>query len=435
MRTYLALSLAFLLGPASLAVSVVLSGPMSGRASAQAPLLPELRRAARRARREPEPHQHYARALLRAGDFRGAEREFRVAARLSRNAPSALLEVAEAVFASGDWNASRRACRDLERLTERDSAWSRVCRAKAFLVGQRSARAFEELALALEEMPDLFEAHLALGDAHRFRADAEQGLQAYQRAAELNPSSAAPHLGMGLLHLAMNRPEPALRELREAHRLESSWPEVQRALGQMVPTDEGLPLLRAAAAGYPTWAAAQADLGQAEFQAGNLDEALAALTRALEIDPELAPAHATLGHVLLARGDQEAAEASFRSALERVPNDSHTATALAGLFELTERYEEALEGFRAAADMNPSDPTPLLRGAQLALRLGRSLLASAYLDRALDQHAQHAGVLELYGDVMRARGDSTRARSFYQDALRVSDGADRARVQEKLNAL
>ena len=89
-------------------------------AQAQAPLLPDLQRAARRARTEAAPHRAYARALLRAGRFRDAEREFKVAARLSRNQPSALLEVAEATFATGDWNAARRACTAIETATEQN---------------------------------------------------------------------------------------------------------------------------------------------------------------------------------------------------------------------------------------------------------------------------------------------------------------------------
>ncbi|MBK7778861.1 MAG: tetratricopeptide repeat protein [Sandaracinaceae bacterium] len=423
---------------ALLAALVVLGACMAlpaSEAQAQAPLLPDLQRAARRARTEAAPHRAYARALLRAGRFRDAEREFKVAARLSRNQPSALLEVAEATFATGDWNAARRACTAIETATEQHSAWSRVCRAQAFLVGQRSARAFEELELALAEMPDLAQAHLALGDAHRFRADTEQALRAYRRAAELDATSAAPHLGMGLLYAATGRRDEAIAALREAQRLEGSWPAVQRALGQLLPPEEGLPLLRAAAEGYPDWAAAQADLGRAEQLAGHPAEARAALTRALQLDPELAPAHATLGLVQLAQGEREAAEASFRHALQLVPNDAATATALADLFAATERYEEALEQYRAAADMSPSDPTPLLSGARLAVRLGRSLFATAYLDLALERRPGNWGALDLYGDVMLARGDRARARTYFQDALRAAPVEARAGIEAKLRGL
>ena len=71
-------------------LALALSGALvvdAAAARAQAPLLPELQRAARRARTEAAPHRAYARALLRAGQFRNAEREFKVAARLSRNDP------------------------------------------------------------------------------------------------------------------------------------------------------------------------------------------------------------------------------------------------------------------------------------------------------------------------------------------------------------
>jgi tetratricopeptide (TPR) repeat protein len=289
--------------------------------------------------------------------------------------------------------------------------------------------------VALREMPDLAEAHLALGDAHRFRADTENALAAYRRASQLDPTSAAPHLGMGLLYAATSRHSEAVTALREAQRLEGSWPEVQRALGQLVGGEEGLELLRAAAAGNPTWALAQAELGRAEQVAGHYAEARAALSRALAIDDALAPAHAALGRVQFAEGEHEAAEASYRRALELVPNDAETANALAELFAVTERYEEALEGYRSAADMNPADPAALLAGARLAARLNRTLFATAYLDRALEQHPGNVDVLELYGDVMLARGDRPRARSYYDQALRTAPPAARTRIEAKVAAL
>ncbi|MCA9579594.1 MAG: tetratricopeptide repeat protein, partial [Myxococcales bacterium] len=168
---------------------------------------------------------------------------------------------------------------------------------------------------------------------------------------------------------------------------------------------------------------------------GHYAEARAALSRALSLDSGLAPAHAALGHVQVAQGELPAAEASFRRALELVPNDAETASALADVFAATERYEEALEGYRGAADMNPSDPTPLLTGARLAIRLGRPLFATAYLDRALEQHPGNADALELYGDVMVARNDRTRARAYYQQALAAATGEDQARLRTKLAGL
>ena len=85
--------------------------------------------------------------------------------------------------------------------------------------------------------------------------------------------------------------------------------------------------------------------------------------------------------------------------------------------------------------MSPSDPTPLLSGARLAVRLGRSLFATAYLDLALERRPGNWGALDLYGDVMLARGDRARARTYFQDALRAAPVEARAGIEAKLRGL
>lgn len=414
-----------------LALSMVVPEP----ASAQAPALPELRRSARRRSAGPDERRAYAVALQRAGQYREAQREFGVVARLRRRDPAALLEAAQAVFASGDFRASRRACRTLERDTERDSVWSRVCRAQAFLVAHRSTRAFEELEVALAESPDLYEAHLALGEAHRYRAAVDEALASYRRAAELRPESAAPHLGIGRLYAAVGRTDESVAALRRAHELEPSWPAVQYELGSQLSGPEGLALLRSAVAGRPEWAAAEASLGQALFEAGDFPAAQATLERAIALDDDNAPAHATLARTLFAQDALSEAEAAARRAVELVRNDAATTQLIGDIEARTERYEEALETYRSAADMVPRDPTPLIAGARLAMRLNRNLLAAAYLDRALDINQANAVVLELYGDVMLARRNRARARSYWTDAIAGQGDVDRDAIRAKIAAL
>jgi hypothetical protein len=64
------------------------------------------------------------------------------------------------------------------------------------------------------------------------------------------------------------------------------------------------------------------------------------------------------------------------------------------------------------------------------------VLASGFLDRALDATPDLAVALALYGDVMVARRDVTHARDYYTRALSGSgELPDRARVEAALAAL
>ncbi len=414
-------------------LALLLAAPAT--VSAQETALEERAAAARANRRDPEAQAAYGRALLRAGRYREASRALQAAARLERRSPEALYDVARVAFAQGDYRAAQRACRPIERI-ERDSTIARVCRARAFLVWNRSARAFEELEAALAQAPSDFEALLAMGDAHRLRADVPAAEGAYRRAAQANAGSAEPHLGLGRLYAAASRRDDAVRALRRALELDAASPEVLYELGRLLGgTEEARSLLGRAVAGRPSWAEAQVALGDALLEAGQNAEAETAFGRAVELNERLAEAHAGLGRAKTAQGEHEEAEAALQRALELVPNWQETALALAALYEATERWERAFEQYRHAADLDPRNPVPLLSAARLAIRLNRDVLAAGFLDRILAQRASHAAALALYGDVMRARGDRARARQYYERALGGEGRVDRARVQRALREL
>lgn len=404
-------------------------------AAAQETVLEERATAARENRRDPEAQAAHGHALLRAGRFREATRAFQAAARLQRRSPEALFDVARVPVEQGDYRAARNACRPIERI-ERNGVWARVCRARADLVRNRSARAFEELEAALTAEPRHFEALMALGDAHRLRAAVGDAETAYRRAAEVEPRSHRPHLGLGLLYAAAGRRDDAVRSLRRGLELDASSPKLAYELGKLLGgSDEARRLLARAVEARPAWPEAQVALGDALLAAGQHAEAEAAFARAIELNARSAEAHAGLGRAKMAQGEHDEAEAALERALELVPNWQATALALASLYEATGREERAFEQYRRAADLDPRNPEPLLAAARLALRLNRDVLATGFLDRILQQRANLAAALALYGDAMAARRDRTRAREYYERALRGEGELDRARVQQALRQL
>lgn len=403
-------------------------------ARAQEPLLPELRAATAARRNDPQAFAAYGRALTRAGHWDEALRALKRARELQRGSLAAMLEEANVYFLRLDFRGARNACRHLET-ADQEATLTRVCRARAFLVLNRSARAFEELEAALAASPNDYDVLMVLGDAHRLRMDLADAERCFRLAMAERPNEAAPRLGLGRLLAAAGRRDEALAELRRALELDPTWPEAQYELGLLRGGAEGLELLRKAVLGRPNWAIAQASLGDAELAAGDLAAARRAYEAAIRLDASLAPAHLGLGLSLLRGGDLPAAERSLDRARELVPNSTPASVGLAEIYAATERYEEAFEAYRQGADGSPSDPGPMIAAARLALSRQQDVLAAAFLDRALSARSSSAEALALYGDVMRARNRRADARAYYERALAGDGPLDRARVQAAMREL
>ncbi|MCA9613016.1 MAG: tetratricopeptide repeat protein [Sandaracinus sp.] len=406
---------------------------LASTASAQNPSeLEALSRSARQSPRDADAQRAWGRALARAGRWREAERALTQAARLRDGSLEALYEVASVTFAEGDYRRARNACRTLER-KEAGAALTHVCRARAFLVWNRSGRAFEELeASTAAGGESLFEHWLALGDANRLRFEVAPSEAAYRRAIALDAARFEPHLGLALLFANAGRESDARAQLDEAHRKDSNVPEVWYELGRRTPGAEGHALLTRAIAVRPRWGAALVALAEHELAAGDRANARTHFQAAIGQDARNADAHVGLGRVLATEGDDDGAEAAYLRALEIVPNLSAAQVALGELDEARGLTQDAYEHYSTAANLNPRDPTGLLKAATLAVSQQRDVLATGFLDRLMRVHPNLAAGHALYGDALRLRGDRAGAAERYQRALRGEGDVDRARVEQAL---
>ena len=409
---------------------LVLGLAFGSTAQAQETELVRLRASATSARRDYAAQRALGEGLLRAGRYREATQQFQAAARLQRGSLEAQFDVARVAFASRDHRASEAACRAMAR-TDRNAPLARVCQARADLVQNRSARAFDEVNVALAANPNLYEALYALGEAHRLRAAVSDAESAYQRAIAQRATAAEPHLGLGRLYLAANRREDALRSLRRALELDATEPEIQLELGRLLANEEGRALLERAASARAAWPEAHCALGDVLFREGQFAPAEAAYRSAIAARPDHEPAHLGLGRALAAAGDLPGAEASLRRAIEIVQNDPIAWLSLADLLARSERTEEAYEAYRRTFSFDTRNAEPMLRASRLALAQNRDVLASGFLDGVLRVQPENGEALALYGDVMTARRDRTQARTYYEHALQAGV-ADRARVEAAL---
>ena len=406
--------------------------PVPRLSEAQSPTLESLREQASQRRRDLEAQTSYAAALTRRQRFRRARSVLRAARHLDSEGAIIPFELARVAFTEGSYHRTRAACRAM--MTEQP-ALGHVCKARAFLLRNRAARAFEELNEAIELSPNEFEAWLALGEAHRLRAEVRRAERAFREAIRLDRESPLPHAGLGHLYVAASRNDAAVAAFRKALQRDPHDPDTLFALSRLVDRVERRDLLERAVTVRPQWADALTAYGVALGAAGQMRDALQALERAVEVDAQQTEAHIALGQLHLSGGRYTDATSSFERALAIVPNATAARMGLAEVLAASGQIERAFAAYQTASSVDPSDPEAHLRAARLALRTGRDVLAAAFLDRVLEKHPNLAAAHALYGDVMTTRGDANSARRHYERALRGEGAVDASDVNEALRGL
>lgn len=215
------------------------------------------------------------------------------------------------------------------------------------------------------------------------RKDPKQALDAFQRAAELQPKEVEPHLTAGI---------------------------VAERLGDMAVAEKEY---RAAATLDPKSSEARAGLINVYMKAKRLPEAEAALREYLRSDPQNQNARTQLGRVLAAQGKTEEAVAELETALSR-SGDPQARRELAQLYLDAKQYGKAAEQLKSLVAENPNE-------GELRRQLGTALLKQSHFAEA---QQELLAALKLKPDMADAYGDLAVAASENKDyalAIRALD--------------
>ena len=178
----------------------------------------------------------------------------------------------------------------------------------------------------------------------------DEAIANYQKAVELEPTSALVHTNLGTV------------------------------LGDKGRLDEAIASHRKAIELVPKLAAAHSNLGENLTKKGQLDEAIAECEKAVELEPTSAGAHHNRGNALLRKGQFDEAMACFRKALDLDPTHFGAYSNMGAILcDIKRDYDGAITCFRKAIELDPSHE----RIADVHHNLGTALRNKNQLDEAI----------------------------------------------------
>jgi tetratricopeptide (TPR) repeat protein len=260
---------------------------------------------------------------------------------------------------------------------------------KFLLALQRPDDAIPELQSAATD-PELWEAHLLLGNVYLDKGRGPDALAQYQAVLAVQPNNEAALLNAGkLLVLAGN-------------------------------ADDAQTLFERLTAVVPSNVDGHIALLQLLLSRGQLDSALAEGGKAVAADPSRADAYFYLGVAYEAREDWPHASVAYQSSTQRDPTDFQSFLNWSRSLYNRDLYTDSLSVAKQASALRPDDPQPYRWQAQSQLALGDTDGALANLAQALDLHSDDPDALALTSRVYLARGDAQTALQYARQAVQAS---------------
>jgi len=202
------------------------------------------------------------------------------------------------------------------------------------------------------------------GNEFAERGNYKKALEAYDKAAEIDPQYVAAWHGKGFALGELKRYQEALEAYDKAAEINpqyvAAWHGKGFALGELKRNQEALEAYDKAAEIDPQYVAAWLGKGNALGKLERYQEAIEACRKATDLKPQDAIAHSNLGEFLLEVGDIEGASREVQEALN-LNKDFPEALSLQGRIHIEQRgYGTARESFEKAISLSPGDLKLLL---------------------------------------------------------------------------
>jgi tetratricopeptide (TPR) repeat protein len=243
---------------------------------------------------------------------------------------------------------------------------------------------------AVAAAPDNVAAHNSLGNALRATGQVDAAIACFEKAIDLDPKYADPHLNLGALLCDDKRDyERAIACFQKAINLD------------------------------PKDAMAHANLGNARRANGQVDAAVACYNKAIKLDPTLAKAHNGLGMALYGKGQINAAIACYRKAIEIDSTLTGAYLNLGVALRVNGQVDDAIACLQKAIEIDPNY-------AQAHSGLGNARRAKGQVDaaiacyqKAIELDPKFAGAYRNLGIVLTDKGQVDAAIACYQKAIEL----------------
>jgi serine/threonine-protein kinase len=286
---------------------------------------------------------------------------------------------------------------------------------------------------------------ISLARIHEGTGRREEALNDLNKALALQPNSDEAQQLMGQVLQAMGRREEAADHYLKAIAIRPDYWRHFSMLGAFYYSigrfADAITAFQRVTELLPDNARGYHNLGAVYYRIGDNRNALANYEKALALDP-MAETHSAIGNIYYDEARYGEALAAFQRAVAAAPNDGALRGNVGDAYARLNRPDAARQAWREAVRLdqqalavNPNDAGILARLALRAAKLGERAAAEGYITRALTLGANDAEVLYHSAVVHALAGDSERALSSLEQALKNGYGANAAAADRDLDAI
>jgi len=265
---------------------------------------------------------------------------------------------------------------------------------------------------------------LKKGVALREEGKSQEALEAFDKAAELDPQSARPWLGKGLVLRELERPEEALEAFEKAAELDpqstEAWLGKGLLLGELGRHEEAIEAFDKAAELDPQSAEPWAGKGLALRELERPEEALEAFDKAAELDPQSAEPWAGKGLALRELGRREEALEAFDKAAELDPQSAEPWYDKGNALYEVGRYKEAIEAYEKVIELNPQLAEAWYNKGNALYEVGRYEEAIEAYEKVIELNPQLAEAWYNKGRVLYEVGRYEEAIEAYEKVIELN---------------
>lgn len=231
------------------------------------------------------------------------------------------------------------------------------------------------------------------------------------------------HNNLGIALAERGRADEAMQHYAAAVDINPTWPEARNNLGNALASRRDYvgaeAQYRTALQIRPNFPSARYNLGLALAYQGRLEEAITEYRRALAAQPNNPTTHYSLGDSLERLGHLESATEHFQAAVQIAPGHDAARRRLARLLGQLGRLEEAIAHDTELLRRMPSDAETCHHLANLLVRMGKAAEAIPWYRRAIAERPDWADAYQHLATALAANGDLDAAIAEYRTALRL----------------